>query len=78
MGGKKNPEPKRIGPEDYPFLSIGFCGLPTVHEGKTADAQAGLLTLGSFYFPRLPIPGIRTVACGGVRPRLQRRARPVL
>ena len=59
MGGKKNPEPKWIGPEDYPFLSIGFCGLPTVHEGETADAQAGLLTLGSFYFPRLPIFGIR-------------------
>jgi hypothetical protein len=22
--GKKNPEPKWNGPEDYPFLSIGF------------------------------------------------------
>jgi len=30
--------------------------LPTAREGKSIDAQAGLLTLGSFYFPRLPIP----------------------
>jgi len=53
--------------------------LPTVREGKTAYAQAGLLTLGSLYFPRLPIPEpFRTVTCGGVRPRSQRRARPVL
>ena len=57
-GGKKNPEPKWIGPEDYPFLSIGFSGLPTVREGKSTSVQAGLLTLGSFYFPRLPIPDV--------------------
>ena len=55
-GAKKTPEPKWIGPEDYPFLSIGFFGMPTVHEDKNSYAQAGLLTLGSFYFPRLPIP----------------------
>jgi len=39
-----------------PFFIHRFSGLPTVHESKTAHAQAGLLTLGSFYFPHLPIP----------------------
>ena len=39
-----------------PFFIHRFFVLPTVRDGKRADSQAGLLTLGSFYSPRLPIP----------------------
>lgn len=57
-GAKKNPRAETDRPEDYPFLSIGLSGLPAVHESKPSDTQAGLLTLGSTYFPRLPIPDL--------------------
>jgi len=53
---QKKPRAETNRPEDYPFLSIGFSAVPTVREGKFTDVQAGLLTLGSSYFPRLPIP----------------------
>jgi hypothetical protein len=47
-------------------------------EDRVKRLQAGLLTLGSFYSPPLPVPEITLLNSGlrGFRPRLQRRVRP--
>jgi len=60
---------------DVPVLSVDL--LAKSQSAKIAPSvQTGFLTFGSTYLPRLPILFNRTVACCGVRPRLQRRARP--
>jgi hypothetical protein len=71
----KNPRTDFHRSGDVPVILEITCATPCPRGHTRQQFQAGFLTSGSSYLPRLPILLKRTVTCCGFCPRLQRRAR---
>jgi hypothetical protein len=72
---KQKKIPDRMIDPGCPFFIRDIVGAALTTKLEHMPVQAGLLTLGSPYSPRLPAPDFRAVAFSGFRPRSQRRAR---